>query len=91
MRERERGGGGGRRERKKLYCNGWIHVNEFKKKISIKKKRKKEKEKKKEWITPNIKKNKKTKKNPPVLLESQMYHFCPCFQFVLRLVWCCFF
>ena len=31
MRERE-GGGGGRRERKKLYCNGWIHVNEFKKK-----------------------------------------------------------
>ena len=29
MRERE---GGGRRERKKFYCNGWIHVNEFKKK-----------------------------------------------------------
>ena len=29
MRER---GGGGRRERKKLYCNGWIHVNELKKK-----------------------------------------------------------
>ena len=29
----EREGGGGRRERKKLYCNGWIHVNEFKKKL----------------------------------------------------------
>ena len=26
------GGGGGRGERKKLYCNGWMHVNEFLKK-----------------------------------------------------------
>ena len=26
------GGGGGERERKKLYCNGWIHVKELKKK-----------------------------------------------------------
>ena len=31
MRERE----GGRRERKKLYCNGWIHVNEFLKKLLL--------------------------------------------------------
>ena len=28
-REREGGGGGWRRERKKLYCNGWIHVNDL--------------------------------------------------------------
>ena len=28
---RERGGGVEERERKKLYCNGWIHVNELKK------------------------------------------------------------
>ena len=24
------GGGGGKREREKLYCNGWMHVNELK-------------------------------------------------------------
>ena len=27
----ERGGRGGGGERKKLYCNGWIHVNELNK------------------------------------------------------------
>ena len=41
MNERERGGG--RREIKKLYCNGWIHVNEFKKKKGKKNKLKKKK------------------------------------------------
>ena len=36
-----REGGGWRRERKKLYCNGWIHVNELKEKNKEKKKKKK--------------------------------------------------
>ena len=60
MNERERGGGGGwRRERKKLYCNGWIHVNELKRKEKKKKKKRKEKRRRMP-ACPSILKQKRT-------------------------------
>ena len=51
MNEGKRESGGGGRERKKLFCKGWMHVNEFKKK---KKKKEEEEEEKRKKVSNHL-------------------------------------